>query len=196
MPQFETSDAIVTGIVEGDRNAEQAMIEKYGPALTYLLEKRTGDRETAKDIQQEAFLIVLQKLRKEPLSDPSKLSAYLHNTAVNIFIGEKRKEARRNTTFDTTLLDTIAESCDDQYLNLVRERAQSAVKQMIYDLQNARDRQILTLYYIEDIDKDLICQVLELSSRHFDRVISRARARFKELVEDGSNDDLQPEMTT
>jgi len=183
IPSYETSDAIVAGIVKGDKNAEQAMIEKYGPALVYILERRIGDRDRARDIQQDAFIVVLQKLRKEPLSDPAKLSAYIHSTAINLFIGETRKEARRNTTFDSELLDGVAATGGDQYLNLVRDRAKEAVRKVIDELKNDRDRKILSFYYIEEWDKENICQELDLSHRHFDRVISRARARFRQMVE-------------
>jgi RNA polymerase sigma-70 factor (ECF subfamily) len=160
-----------------------------------VLEKRTGDRERAKDLQQEAFLIVLQKLRAEPLQDPSKLSAYLQNTAINLYIGEVRKEIRRNTTADSELIDAFAGTETDQFQELVQARAQAAVKQIIKELKNERDRKILTLYYIEESDKEQICQELDLSLRHFDRVISRARTRFRQLIEDNPDEALL-EMST
>lgn len=182
--KFETSEAIVAGINKGDREAETAMVEKFGRGLLYVLEKRTGDKERAKDIYQEALLIVLQKLRNEPLSDPSKLAAYLHSTAINLHIGQVRKEIRQNTTTDTDLMETISLGSDNQYQALVEERAGEAISRLIDELNNERDRRILLLYYIQDNDKEEVCKELNLSHRHFDRVISRARLRFRELVED------------
>ncbi len=181
---FETSEAIVAGIKIGNKLAEHAMVEKYGGTLIYILEKRTGDRERAKDLQQETFLIVLQRLRSDSLSDPSKLSAYLQKTAINLYIGEVRKDIRRNTTVDSSLLDALAENDGHQYQQLLEVRAKESIQKMLSELQNNRDREILTLFYIEDIDKENICQELELSYRHFDRVISRARLRFRNLVEE------------
>ncbi|NKB33114.1 MAG: sigma-70 family RNA polymerase sigma factor [Pseudomonadales bacterium] len=192
---FETPEAIIAGISKGDQEAETAMIEKYGRALMYILEKRTGDKERAKDLQQETFLVVLQKLRREPLSDPTKLAAYLQNTAVNLHIGEIRKEVRRKTSPNSDYIEAIESSNNDAYRDLVNARSKVAVKQLLEELQNARDRKILTLYYIEEKDKVSICEILDLSHRHFDRVISRARSRFREIVE-SRKDEIPLEMTT
>ncbi|MCI5105158.1 MAG: sigma-70 family RNA polymerase sigma factor [Pseudomonadales bacterium] len=190
--QFETSESIVAAIYQGDRNAEEALVRKYGRALSYILGKRTGDSERAADLQQETFLVVIQKLRSKPLDDPSKLAAYLQSTAVNLFIGEIRKESRRKTSADSSLVEAMARSSEDSYQTLLRREAGAATRQLIEELKNDRDRQILKLYYLQDKDKLEICDELELSHRHFDRVISRARLRFKELIED-QVDDLSTE---
>ena len=180
---FETSEDIVAGINKGDREAETAMIKKYGRALIYILERRTGDKERAKDLQQETFLIVLQKLRREPITDPTKLAAYLQRTAVNLYIGEVRKDIRRNTNPDSEIVAAIADTQEDQLTKLLKDRSKFAIRQLINELGNDRDRKILMLYYIHEHEKSLVCEELNLSTRHFDRVISRARSRFRELVE-------------
>ncbi len=46
-----------------------------------------------------------------------------------------------------------------------------------------RDRQILYRFYIAEEDKERICADLDLSSLHFNRVLFRARQRFKDLLE-------------
>ena len=38
-------------------------------------------------------------------------------------------------------------------------------------------------FYLDDEDKDAICRALGLSYEHFNRVIFRARNRFRELLE-------------
>lgn len=191
---YETSEAIVAGINKGDRKAEAAMVQKYGRALIFILEKRTGDPEHAKDLQQETFLIVLQKLRKEPLSSPEKLAAYLQNTAINLHIGELRKEIRRNTFSDSETISLIADTKDDQFDELAKIQSKRAVKRLISELKNNRDRKILELYYIQDSNKSDVCEELGLSPRHFDRVISRARSRFRALLE-SHDEELRMEST-
>jgi RNA polymerase sigma-70 factor (ECF subfamily) len=46
-----------------------------------------------------------------------------------------------------------------------------------------RDRVVLTRFYLQEDDKDVICRDLGLSPLHFDKVIFRARKRMKELLE-------------
>ena len=62
---------------------------------------------------------------------------------------------------------------------------------MLAELKNERDRDILSRYYIADQDKDAICRDLQLSDLHFNRVLFRARQRYRELYEsrqEGRND--------
>ena len=46
-----------------------------------------------------------------------------------------------------------------------------------------RDREILRRYYLSDDDKQRICQDLQLTSAHFDRVLFRAKQRMRELID-------------
>jgi hypothetical protein len=42
---------------------------------------------------------------------------------------------------------------------------------------------VLVRFYLDDEDKEKICSELRLSEEHFNRVIFRARNRFRELLE-------------
>ena len=46
-----------------------------------------------------------------------------------------------------------------------------------------RDREILRRFYVEDQDKEDICRALNLDSLHFNRVLFRAKKRFRKLLE-------------
>lgn len=181
-PCYETNAAIVAGIQQGDARAENAFVEKFAARLGYILGRRTADSELAADLQQEALLIVLEKLRVNALNEPEKLGAYLQQTAVNLYIGHVRRQVRQQTASNTELIESLS-SETDQYVDLLRERAASAVLEVIASLSNERDRLIMKAFYIDEKEKAVICAELDLSHRHFDRVISRARDRFRKLVE-------------
>jgi RNA polymerase sigma-70 factor (ECF subfamily) len=51
------------------------------------------------------------------------------------------------------------------------------------ELGSDRDRQLLFRFYVGEEDKDRLCRDLDLSSLHFNRVLFRARQRYKELYE-------------
>ena len=51
------------------------------------------------------------------------------------------------------------------------------------ELGSARDRQAPLRFYLEEEDKERICQDLRLTSLQFNRVLHRARERFRELYE-------------
>jgi DNA-directed RNA polymerase specialized sigma24 family protein len=66
---------------------------------------------------------------------------------------------------------------------LDRENA-ALVRQAIQDLGNDRDRQILLRFYIAEEDKDRIAADYGLTSLQFNRVLHRARQRYRELLLD------------
>jgi RNA polymerase sigma-70 factor (ECF subfamily) len=181
-PSHETPAALATAIGRGDRTAEAALYTRYYRQTLFILERKTGDPELAKDLCQEAFCIVLERLRSNPLADPDKLPVFLHSTAVNLYIADVRKSDRRKTFTDQALLDGVADGTQNQYRALLRERSGEAVRRLIDAMESTRDRMLLYQYYIEEKDKDQVCAELGLTHRHFDKVLFRAKQRFKELL--------------
>jgi len=57
------------------------------------------------------------------------------------------------------------------------------VSQLLDELSIERDKDILRSFYLEEQEKQAICERLNLTSAHFDRVLFRARNRLKELIE-------------
>ena len=65
---------------------------------------------------------------------------------------------------------------------LADERANVARK-VLAELDSERDRQILFRFYVADETKARICADLGLSSLHFNRVLFRARGRYRALYQ-------------
>jgi RNA polymerase sigma-70 factor (ECF subfamily) len=57
------------------------------------------------------------------------------------------------------------------------------VKRILQQLPTPRDREILMRFYLQEEEKDAICRDLRLEADQFDKVLHRARARLKELLE-------------
>ena len=148
-----------------------------------MLRQRTGSIQRAEDLHQDTFWVVIQRLRTAGIDDATRISAFLHRTALNLLIGENRKEARRRTHADVGLVEVHPDPNADQLGALIRAEAAGAVRAMIQELRNPRDKELLYRFYILQHDKPLICKVMSLPVDQFDRVISRARRRFRELID-------------
>jgi RNA polymerase sigma-70 factor (ECF subfamily) len=61
--------------------------------------------------------------------------------------------------------------------------AQRIARQLLEQLSKKRDREILQRYYLEEEEKDTICEDMELTDLHFNRVIHRAKQRLRLLAE-------------
>ncbi|HET9795823.1 MAG TPA: sigma-70 family RNA polymerase sigma factor, partial [Thermoanaerobaculia bacterium] len=54
-------------------------------------------------------------------------------------------------------------------------------RRVLAELPSERDRRILFRFYIDEDDKEQICRELSLTSLHFNRVLFRARERYRAL---------------
>lgn len=174
---------LVELIKAGQRSAESELVRRYSRSIMAMLEQRTGDVQRAEDVHQDTFCVVLERLRTTGIDDPSRIAAFLHKTAINLLIGDFRKETRRQTYPDTDLIQRHRDTKSDQLRQLIRDEAGRAVRTMIQEMGNARDRELLYRFYILQQEKPMVCKALTLSAEHFDRVISRARKRFRQLIE-------------
>ena len=58
------------------------------------------------------------------------------------------------------------------------------MREVLKGLPAQRDRELIVGFYLDEEDKDALCQRFGISTLHFNRVIHRARERFRELLED------------
>ena len=174
---------LVARIGRGARDAEEAMVRRYGPGLLYLLKRRTRDPDLAQDLRQDTFRVAIEKLRASPLDEPGRLAAYLRGVALNLWIAHQRKQVRRATTADSEAVEAAADAGDGgPFENVSRAQVRDAVGVLLDELGTPRDREILQRVYLRDEDKDDICAALGVDSTHFNRVLFRAKQRFRELL--------------
>jgi RNA polymerase sigma-70 factor, ECF subfamily len=172
-------------IREGDVSAESELIRQFEPGLRVLLRRRTGgDVGLLQDLVQETLLIVIQRLRGAGLEDPQKLAAFAAQTARNLAIASLRKAERQRTDVDSDATDRKADPSQDVEFHTADAEAALAVRAMLRELPQPRDRLMLKRFYLEDHDKQLICEEMDLTEAAFNQALSRARRRFRQILEE------------
>jgi RNA polymerase sigma-70 factor (ECF subfamily) len=182
--EAEAAADLVRRIHAGDAVAETELVERYSRGLLYMLRRTAGDPALAEDLHQEAFRILLERLRERGLEEPERLAGFLHRTAKNLFVAGYRKGARRKTDGEVEGMEAMPDPASGPLQETLRQEEARRVRRLIGELDTDRDRQILYRFYIAEEEKDLICADLGLSSLHFNRVLFRARQRFKEILEE------------
>lgn len=180
--EHEIAADLAHQIGQGVRAAEQALVARYGPPLHFMLKQRTRDSELALDVRQEALRIVIEKLRAGSLEQPERLGGYLRGIALKLCGAQRRKESRRATTADSDAIESLADDRPDPADQLSDEQLKRTVRALLGELSTPRDRDILTRLYLLEEDKDTICTALGIDSLHFNRVLFRAKQRFRELL--------------
>jgi len=173
---------LVLRIRAGDRAAEGLLVERYGRGLLSLLRRKTGDPVLAEDLWQDTLRIALEHLRKDEVHEPERLAAFLHGIASNLVITHFRRERRRATRPDLEDVNRAPDPGGGQFADLSREQVARCVRTLLDELGNSRDRDILLRYYLYDRDKEEICAELGLDHLHFNRVLFRAKDRFRTLL--------------
>lgn len=182
----DTSIGFDEGVPEtGPDLASPAVLRELRDGLLFLLRREVADRALAEDLCNEAFRVLLERLARQPLEDPAKLAAYLAQTARNLATADRRKAARRRTvTGQQQAIEDFADAEPDPSAALQSQTRARAVHQVLKEMSTVRDRQLLVRYYLNDEDKADICRDLNLNKEHFNRVIFRARNRFRVLLDE------------
>jgi len=174
-------ESIVHSIQEGDRTAEEELIDRYRRGVTVVL--RASARRNAAavdDLFQETFRIAIEKIRGGSLREPAKLSGFLCSIARNLAIEHFRKTAARKIAGSPEEL-SLPSAEEDPLEGVLRSERAAAVRRVLSELPTARDRQILFRFYLAEEEKEAICRDLNLTSLHFNRVLFRAKERYREL---------------
>lgn len=168
---------LVALIAGGSPRAEDLLVNRYQSRVYRTLICLKPDPLLAEDLSQETFILVIRNLRDGKLREPKKLPAYILSTARFLFIGWlRRKDNQVEVRADFDLYTTDRHSPEKACLEVENR---NRLEGLIWNLNVSRDKEILTRCYLQDQSKPEICEAMNLSCTHYDRVISRARGRLR-----------------
>lgn len=180
--EAELAVSLVKRIAQGEKQAEEQLVARYSRGLLSFLRRKTNADDLADDLHQDTFRIVLERLRSKGLENPAQLAGFIHATARNLVIAHFRKQARRKTEPDSDAIASASHGGSTQGdLTMLDEQAKM-VRSVLTELRSERDRELLMRFYLDEEDKRSVCAALNLTEIHFNRVIFRARERFRELL--------------
>ena len=164
-----------------DRAAVEGLIAKHYTGLRLLIQRRTGDAEIAADILNQAACTAWEKWQSGQVRRPEEIGGYIFQVAMNLLRNRRRKVVERaDRHVDSELLGQLPADAPDGWLE---KKIAVRVKRVLQELPSRRDREILVRFYLKEEEKDAICRDLALEADQFDKVLHRARARLKELLE-------------
>lgn len=172
---------LVDRIVAGDQLAEAELVERYSRGVSFIIRRDVPVSSAADDLYQETFRIALEKIRRGDVREPEKLSGFICAIARNLVIEYFRRTSKQTNITDLEHANNLPQITKDPLSTLLRKETSIIVRRVLSEMPSDRDRQILFRFYIADEEKESICSDLGLTLLHFNRVIHRARERFREL---------------
>jgi RNA polymerase sigma-70 factor (ECF subfamily) len=178
--QWEEAAELVRRIQHGDAEAEADFIRRYRRGVAVIVARACRHRLPVEDLCQDVLTTALEKIRAGAVRGPERLSGFVAGLARMIVLEHFRKEDSRGAI--EARMPAPPQAAHPVALDqLLREERARLVRAVLDELESDRDRQILFRFYIAEEEKDQICRDLALTSLHFNRVLFRARERYREL---------------
>jgi RNA polymerase sigma-70 factor (ECF subfamily) len=166
---------------DGDPETERHFVAHFSNVIRIAMRYRLRSWQLIEDIRQETFLRVLNFLRSDrSLDHPERLGAYVHSVSVNVMLELLRASTRHPPLPDESQQFTDAKmNTDDSVVN--RERKE-IVSQVLNQLAT-KDRDILRALFLEETDKNDVCQRFAVDRDYLRVLVHRAKLRFREVYE-------------
>lgn len=174
---------LVRRIRDGDQQAEEELIRLYSRGVSIIIRREVNNAAVVEDLLQEMFRIALEKIRRGDVREPEKLSGFVCGIARNLTISHFRRASHIESLSEIEETRPLPDPAPNPFDELYKKEIAGIVRQVINEMKSERDRQALLRFYIAEEPKEKICADLELTSLHFNRVLFRARERFRELYE-------------
>jgi len=147
------------------------------------LTRVTRDAELAADLLQDAIVTALQKLAAGEIEHRGQLDGYVYRVALNHLRNHRRKDKSAVSGPDELqeLVDAEGEARPGKAI--VKGQFSRVVTRLLKEMTSPRDREVLVRFYLQEEDRGALCRSLALTELQFNRVIFRARGRFRELLE-------------
>jgi RNA polymerase sigma-70 factor (ECF subfamily) len=168
--EYGQPSELVRRIMAGEAGAEDELVERYGRGILIVLRRMVRNPCTAKDLCQDALRLIVEKVRRGDVREPEKLSGFICSLARNIAKDYLRRMPR-GVSLEDAETSSISDSSPDQLSHVLQEERANAIRQVLYR------------FYLAEEDKEKICADLALSALHFNRVLHRARERFRKLYQ-------------
>lgn len=84
--------SLIARIVEGDVEAEAALVEHFVPRVRAMAVARTRNPDLARDLTQETLMAVLKAARKGQVKDADRIGAFVRGVARNLINNHLRRQ--------------------------------------------------------------------------------------------------------
>ena len=172
---------LIQRILAGDETAFESLIRKYHPQVHAHVLQKIDDFQIAEDIVQETFLQVYQKL--DTLEDPKLFPKWLYvivNRRCIAWLRRNRIQTESLEEIDISEIETEAYSryVAAEHAKTTAEAQRDLVQKLLAKLK-ARDREVITLHYFEEMTSSEIGAFLGVSENTVKSRIRRARQQLK-----------------
>ena len=180
MELFAFTREYVERLREGDPSTEQHFIAYFEQLLRIKLRARMLASETVEDLRQETYIRVLIKVRNGEVRQPERFGAFVNSTC-NFVLQEFYRASSKTSPWDDSYLEMPDHAVDVEGF-LVTKQMKERVREVLEDLPK-KDRDLLHAFFLEEKDKDEVCEQFRVDRDYLRVLLHRAKDKFRVLYE-------------
>lgn len=162
----------------GHSETEKHFVSYFGTLILIKLRSRFRSRQFVDDVRQETFLRVLRAVRTpKGIRDPERLGPFVNSVCNNVAFEFLRSEGRHRPTAEEPDPPANDADCDPEAA-LITEERKAQVRRTLDELSE-RDRRLLRALFLEELDKDEVCEQFGVDRNYLRVLLHRAKAQFR-----------------
>lgn len=177
----EAAQTLLAAYRQGNQNAFMSLYDMYAEMLLNYGLCITSDKELVKDCVQDVFIKLISKSQDLQVT---KVTSYLLISLRNRLLDEFRRKNYMTETAveDIRISSTTVEDVENSYI--LDESSLNNVRkvQILMDELTPRQRQVFTLYYIEQRKYEDICDIMQMNYHSVRNLVHRGMLKLRAAV--------------
>jgi len=176
--QFQSFDeSYLSRLRSGDFRTQENFSAYFSALIKIKLGSRLKSPEAIEDVRQETFARFFIALRDGKILQPDRLGSFVNSICNNVLLEHYRSSARSTPLDDEEEKNFPALNTDVLGALTARER-EDKVREILEKLSE-RDRRLLRAVFLEELDKDKVCQDFGVDRDYLRVLLHRAKQAFK-----------------
>ena len=174
--------AVVQQIRAGEPPGEEHLYRNLATGARLFLQRRLGTQDVD-DLVHDMFVIVVETIRRGDLREPERLMGFVRTVLHRqVSLGISRMIHKRETSLNLeSAADLTAAEPTPEQRAVARQKA--AIMKRVLRTMSAREREVLTRFYLREEPPERIRVEMKLTETQFNLLKSRAKARLTELIQ-------------
>ncbi len=170
---------LVERIQANEAEALEELYALFSRGIKFMILRQLG-RQDIEDRVHDTFVIVVQAIQRGDLREPERLMGFVRTIVRRQIANAIERNAtrrREETELDGNFKVAAEEPTPEQ--KAIRTQNSDLMKQLLNEC-SARDREVLTRFYLLEQSQEQICEEMGISETQFRLLKSRAKQRFGE----------------
>jgi RNA polymerase sigma-70 factor, ECF subfamily len=179
--QFQDFDqAYVERLRAGDFRTQEHFVIYFSELIQLKLRSRLRTPQAIEDVRQETFARVLTALRSPGgIRQPERLGAFVNSICNNVLLEHYRATSRDSSLEDEPDPD-LPDPVTDVLGAVAIRQMQEKVREILEDMPE-KDRRLIRAVFLEERDKDEVCEEIGVDRDYLRVLLHRAKQSFKSL---------------